>query len=190
MLAGRLREKLTIQTNQPVAIGVRALTWAAGVAAAVTPTAHGYVTGDFVTIAGATPAGYNGKVRVTTTSATGFTYPVATSLTTPATGSISAIYASDTRGGRVGLTWRTLMAVRAELMPERSFDRLERQAIETGLNCRFRVRARAELVAGLRAAWTPSWPPRTPERTFVVKGVELNMGDPRESFLVCEQVTL
>lgn len=61
------------------------------IATAVTPTPHNYSTGDVVTIAGATPAGYNGPVVVTVYSNPNeFTYTVASTLTTPATGTITS----------------------------------------------------------------------------------------------------
>jgi flagellar hook protein FlgE len=53
-----------------------AMTWAAG---AVTVTAPGaYAIGDTVTIAGVTPAGYNGTYSVTSVGAGSFTYALAT----------------------------------------------------------------------------------------------------------------
>jgi hypothetical protein len=47
-------------------------------------------TGNHVTIAGATPAGYNLTAAVTVLNTTSFTYTVNGSLTTPATGTITA----------------------------------------------------------------------------------------------------
>jgi hypothetical protein len=61
------------------------------IATAVTPTPHDYSTGDVVTIDGASPAGYNGNVVVTVYSNPNeFTYTVASTLTTPATGTITS----------------------------------------------------------------------------------------------------
>jgi hypothetical protein len=61
------------------------------IATAVTPTPHDYSTGDVVTISGASPAGYNGNVVVTVYSNPNeFTYTVASTLTTPATGTITS----------------------------------------------------------------------------------------------------
>ncbi len=59
------------------------------VATVITPTAHGYDTGDLITVSGATPDGYNlTDVAVTVTNSTTFTYPIVGSLTSPATGTI------------------------------------------------------------------------------------------------------
>ncbi len=188
--SGALRERLTLQTDQPRAIDVSGLSWARGLVSATTRTAHGYVSGDFATIAGATPSGYTGKVQLTVTSPTTFTYAAIGPLTTPATGPmLTAIYAADAHGGRAGWAWRTLTTVWAELVPLSTFERLQRQVVEEGLACRFRVRARPDLVAGLRAIWRPRWPRGSAARTFLVTGVE-PVADPVDVFLQCTQVTL
>lgn len=57
--------------------------------ATATLAAHGYRTGDSVTIAGATPSAYNGTYTVTVTSSSTFTYTFAGG-TSPATGTITA----------------------------------------------------------------------------------------------------
>lgn len=61
-----------------------------GTTATVTHTAHGFSTGQYVTIAGATPAAYNGTYQITVTGANTFTYVFAGSGTSPATGTITA----------------------------------------------------------------------------------------------------
>ncbi|HEY6022454.1 MAG TPA: hypothetical protein VIY48_22110, partial [Candidatus Paceibacterota bacterium] len=57
--------------------------------ATATSTAHGFSDGDPVTIAGATPSGYNGTFNITYVDANTFTYPTATVLAN-ATGTITA----------------------------------------------------------------------------------------------------
>lgn len=67
---------VTAQTNNNLATG--------------TATAHGLSTGDFVTIAGATPAGLNGSFQITVTAANTFTYVVPSTVATgAATGTIT-----------------------------------------------------------------------------------------------------
>lgn len=56
----------------------------------VTSTAHGYTTGDKITILGASPLAYNGEWTVTVTGANTFTYEITGTPTTPATGTITA----------------------------------------------------------------------------------------------------
>lgn len=68
---------------------VSSLTQSGGVATA-TATAHGFADGDPVTIAGATPSGYNGDVNIKYVDANTFTYSVSSALSTPATGTITA----------------------------------------------------------------------------------------------------
>lgn len=61
-----------------------------GTVATATKAGHGFTSGQYVTIAGATPAGYNGTFPVTVTGANTFTYAVISGLGTPATGTITA----------------------------------------------------------------------------------------------------
>lgn len=56
------------------------------VATFVATSAHGFTTGDSITIAGATPTGYNGTFTITVTNSTTFTYGLSSTLTSPATG--------------------------------------------------------------------------------------------------------
>ena len=65
--------------------------------ATVTQAAHGYTTGFSVTIAGANQADYNGAYTVTVVDVDSYTYTVAGSPATPATGTITAT-ASLVRG--------------------------------------------------------------------------------------------
>lgn len=67
-----------------------------GLVATATLTAHGFREGQRVTISGATPAGYNGTfdIIVGSVSANTFQYAIASTLTSPATGTINCIVAS------------------------------------------------------------------------------------------------
>lgn len=58
---------------------ITTLTWDTNVVTATTTAPHGIPTGDTVTvtIAGATPSGYNGTYQATSTGASTFTYPLA-----------------------------------------------------------------------------------------------------------------
>jgi hypothetical protein len=62
----------------------------AGLATATTTTPHGFTVDDtlYITIAGATPAAYNGTFLCTVTTTTAFTYAVPSGTTSPATGTI------------------------------------------------------------------------------------------------------
>ena len=77
------------------AVTLDSLTQSNGVATA-TKSAHGFSDGDVVTIAGATPAGYNGTYNVTVNSSSEFTYEVSSALSTPATGTITATGTTET----------------------------------------------------------------------------------------------
>jgi head-tail adaptor len=166
---GALREWLVIQRSDAAALSVTSLTRSSTTATATTATPHGYTTGDYVTTAGASPAGYNGKVQIAVTGPTTFTYSVVNSLTTPATGTITAVYVSDALGGRKE-TWRTLDTVPAELIPIRAWERLQATAVQSGVDYRFRVRARSDVTAAMRLLWTPSWPQGSARQTLEITG--------------------
>jgi hypothetical protein len=69
---------------------INTLTSSGTTATATVNTGHPYKTGDYVTITGATPTGYNLTALITVLNATQFTYTVASGLTTPATGTIAS----------------------------------------------------------------------------------------------------
>lgn len=69
---------------------VSSITRSSTTATVTTSGAHGYTTGKRITIAGSDQADYNGTVEITVTGAATFTYTVANSPTTPATGTMTA----------------------------------------------------------------------------------------------------
>jgi hypothetical protein len=70
---------------------VSSITLAGGTATVTMAAAHGYATGDYITISGADPTGgptpspYNGTFQITKTGATTFTYAVTGAPASPAT---------------------------------------------------------------------------------------------------------
>lgn len=56
---------------------ISSITWSGGVATVTTAAAHGFTTGQYVSISGAVPVGYNVSGAVTVTSTTVFTIPMA-----------------------------------------------------------------------------------------------------------------
>jgi hypothetical protein len=57
--------------------------------ATATLNSHGFSAGRYITIAGATPAGYNGTFLITSATLNTFTYAIVGPLSTPATGTIT-----------------------------------------------------------------------------------------------------
>lgn len=167
---GRMRERLALQTQTPRTVKVTSLTQSAGTATAATGQAHGFTTGDFVVVAGATPAGFNGRAKVTVTGERAFTFSVDAALVSPASGTITVVYESDAAGGRAA-SWRTVATVWAEMMPIRSAERLQLQAVQSDTAYRFRVRTRPDLTTELRARWTPRWPSGAGEQVLEINGV-------------------
>jgi head-tail adaptor len=168
--AGQLRERLMIQENAPDPVAVTSLTRATGTATATTADPHGYTTGDFVVIAGASPAGWNAKYKITVTGPSSFTFPVATTLTTPATGAITVTYFSDAQGGRK-IGWEDFADIWAEMVPMGALERMQAQALTARIDYRFRTRTRSDITPEMRALWTPSWPPPVPPHTLEIHGV-------------------
>jgi hypothetical protein len=67
-------------------IAITSATEATTTVTITTATAHGFTTGDSITVAGFTTPGYNGTWIITVTAPTTFTYTTASGLTTPAVG--------------------------------------------------------------------------------------------------------
>lgn len=78
----------TVNLGQLRGATVTSITRTSTTATVTTATAHGFTTGQKVVISGATQTDYNGAFTVTVTSPTVFTYTVANSPATPATGTI------------------------------------------------------------------------------------------------------
>jgi head-tail adaptor len=185
---GPFRERLQVQENIPDPIAIASLTRSGTVATATTATPHNYASNDYATVAGASPAGYNGKVKITVTGASSFTYPVANTLATPATGTITVVYVSDAQGGRK-IGWQDFATIWGEQLAVRAFEKLQVQALQGQLDYRFRVHARGDLTNDMRAIWTPAWPPGSPTHTLEIHGIAPD-GDGRQyMFLECGEIT-
>ena len=114
---------LTIQRsvyNLNIATAVSSITSVSTLATVTTTAAHGFLTGDVVTIAGASPVAYNGSYTITVTGLQTFTYVFAGG-TSPATGTITATVANQ--GGPdhpytlgPGGTWNTGTNARPRLI--------------------------------------------------------------------------
>lgn len=81
------RNHETAENIIPINISASSLTSSGTTASFNTAAPHGLISGDVVTINGATPAGYNGTYTITVSTANQFTYTLAGTLTSPATGS-------------------------------------------------------------------------------------------------------
>lgn len=85
------------------------LTSTGTVATGTTSVAHGWSVGDTVVISGASPAGYDGSFTIVSTpTGTSFTYTLAGSLSSPATGTILADgpYTGNLTTCSLACTWR------------------------------------------------------------------------------------
>jgi len=71
--------------SSSTAVGISSITHVTTVATLTTSSAHGLVTGNQITITGASPAAYNGTFVITVTGTTTFTYTMASTPSTNAT---------------------------------------------------------------------------------------------------------
>lgn len=71
-------------------VSVSGITRVSTTATVTTSSAHGFSTGDYITVSGADQSDYNITAEITVTTTTAFTYEVENSPTTPATGTILA----------------------------------------------------------------------------------------------------
>jgi len=171
------RERLVILTRTPADLAVSTLTRSGAVATVTTTAPHNYATGDYITVAGATPTAYNGTVKITATGDQTFTYAIADSPSTPATGTITVTYVSDAQGGRKD-SWRTIDTIAAEQVEIRGTERLQLQAVSAQVDYRFRARVRADLTPKMRILWTPTWPSSAARKTLEIQAVRAE-GDGR-----------
>ncbi len=81
---------IPIPDAAPTAYSVTSITRSSTTATVTMAAAHGWYNDDYVTIAGAVETDYNVRAQITVTGETTFTYTVANSPTTPATGTITA----------------------------------------------------------------------------------------------------
>lgn len=189
MGAGRLRERVTIQTAVPRSLSVTSLVRSGTTATATTAEPHGYTTGDWVIVSGASPAGYNGRVKVTVTGTLTFTFSVDGALTTPAAGAIQTTYQADAQGGRAE-TWRDVVVdLPAELVPLRGLEQLQAAAVRSEVSVRFRIYARTDVAAQMRALWRPSWPVGATVQTFEIHAPTRDPQAPHVFMLLdCSQI--
>lgn len=168
---GAMRERLVLQQNVPPTVAVGTLSRSGATVTVVTSTPHGFLTNDYVTVAGATPVAYNGRVKVTVVDPLTFTFTVSGSPTTPATGTITAVYVSDAQGGRRDF-WRTFDSnVFAEMVPLKADERIQLAALQPSVSYQFRIWNRADLSPTMRALWTPAWPRNATRRVLQITGI-------------------
>jgi Dockerin type I domain/PQQ enzyme repeat len=86
----------SFSSYNPTSFTVTSLTRSAGTATATISSTTGMRAGDSITISGATPAGYNGTFTITAVpSSTTFQFAVPGTLTSPATGTITAKWGAN-----------------------------------------------------------------------------------------------
>lgn len=95
---------------------------------------------------------------------------------------------ADSQGGR-GVTWRVLDTAKAAYVPVRAGERLQSQTLQAQLDHRFRIHARSDITAQMRAKWRPSWLSVSTPKTLEIHGVIPDPQEPtRYLWLECGEV--
>lgn len=149
---GELTERIVIQDATPQAVSVSSITRASQTATVTTATAHGFTTGDYVTHAGAAQSEYNVEAQVTVTGATTYTFTVSGSPASPATGTITVVYTSDSQGG-TAQTWRTLAEVWASVQPLSAGEQLAAGGMSAIGRYKVTLYYRADVLPTMRVQW-------------------------------------
>lgn len=176
-----LHERFTFLTDVPQPVAVSSLTRAGGTATANTGAAHGFEAGDFVQIAGATPANYNGEVQIALVDADTFTFPVTGNPATPATGTITATFRSDASGGGTeGM--RPFVTVSGHMHSLGADETLQAQAIQSLTRYEAEIEYRPDITVKMQIQWTPFR--HTTAKTLEVQGVRPHPKFPRKRLLI------
>lgn len=168
-------ERLVIQTLVPQPFSLASLTRVGTTATATTVAPHGFLVGDYVSVAGAASDGYNGKRKVLSVPTTrSFTFATTGGANETVAGTKTATYLSDGQGGRT-VTWTTLpsvpLGVWAEMIPLKSSERLQIAAMQSDILFRFRTRRRDDVDLTMRALWRPRWPKAATQKVLQIVGV-------------------
>jgi len=174
--AGELTEQLTILSPTPVAIAITSIARSGTTATVTTSAAHGYASGDYVTLAGVTPSGYIGEFPITVTGASTFTFAVTGSPATPATVPGTVVWTSDAQGGG-GSGWFTFAVVAAQVLPLSANEQIAAGGIAAIVNYRAKVNYRADLKTTMRCLWTKY--KETTTRTLEIHGIHDDPDDLR-----------
>jgi SPP1 family predicted phage head-tail adaptor len=172
---GEMTDRIVIQSNTPVAVAVSGITRSGSTATVTTAEAHGFVTGDYVTHAGAAQAEYNGEFQVTVTNTTVYTVTVAGTPVSPATGTITTLFTSDAQGGTTQ-SWWTLATVWAQVKALSATERVSLGGIAATADYIGKIYYRQDVKPTMRVSWTPYL---GSARTLEIHGVEPDRTDPR-----------
>jgi len=84
---------------------------------------------------------------------------------------------ANTHGSLTPAVWSTVDSVAAERIPLSGAEQLEAGRVGSSVQYRFRIRARADITAAMRALWTPAWPPSATTQVVEIHAV---VPDPKD----------
>lgn len=181
---GAMRERIEVEAKGWAALVVT-IARVGAVATITALVAHDWQSGDYVTIAGATPSDYNGVKQVTVINSTEATFPIGSGVSTPPSGPITAMFLKDAQG-TVRDSWVLVALMPAAVAPLSAQERLAQPpALMTTRFTRFLIRNVAGLNEQQRVKWTPVNPPESPEQVLQIQGVVPADDGRRFLFLEC-----
>jgi head-tail adaptor len=175
--AGQLTEQITILTNTPLAKSVSSITRSSQTATVTTAAAHGFSTGDYVLHAGATQTEYNVEALITVTGATTYTYTVSGSPASPATGTITATYVSNSSGGSAAPFYTLASGLWACIEPMSASEQLAAGGISAVGSFNVTLYYRADITPAMRLTWRRYQ--ESAARTYEIHSVQPNKDEPR-----------
>ena len=177
VIAGALTEQIDIVSLTPVAIAVTSITRSGATATVTAASAHGLTTGDYALIAGAVETDYNGEFSVTVTNTTVFTYTVGGTPTTPATGTITVLYKSNSSGGNEFVPYTLASGVWANIVSMSAGEQLAAGGISAigSYNCT--IYYRADVKPTMRVSWRRYL--EAAAQSYEIHSVQPSKEDPR-----------
>lgn len=177
--AGSMTEQIDIVSTTPIAASVSSITRTNQIATVTTAAVHGLTSGDYVTMAGATQSEYNGEFSITVTSTTTFTYTVSGTPVTPATGTITALYTSDSQGGMTTAPalYTVASGLWAKIEAMSAGEQLAAGGIAAIGSYNVTVYYRADIKVSQQVVWRKYLEPAA--KTYEIHSVQPNKDEPR-----------
>jgi head-tail adaptor len=175
--AGEMTEQITITSSTPVAVSVSSITRANQIATVTTAAAHGFVSGDYATHAGAAQSEYNVEAQVTVTSPTVYTFTVSGSPASPATGTITTIFTSDSQGGAGSGVYTLASGIWANIEPLSAGEQLASGGIAAIGFYKVKIYYRADVTNAMKVQWRKYLEPAA--KTYEIHSQQPVAGDGR-----------
>jgi head-tail adaptor len=175
--AGSMTEQITLLSSTPVPVSVTSITRVNQTATVTAAAAHGFTSGDYVSHAGAVQTEYNVEAQVTVTSPTVYTYEVSGTPATPATGTITTTYISNSSGGSGSPFYTLASGIWANIVPFSANEQLAAGGISAIGSYVATIYYRADVSPTMRVSWRKYL--EATAKTYEIHSVQPSKEDPR-----------